>query len=269
MTLDPSHRIEDDEARERRRAEDRSREARRLWQRERGRVKRRLMLPLLVGVFLVASVPVSIVGQVVDAPLVSVAATVACLGVAIALLRLPFDSPVWTRGPVGEPRGAAWLEPLLDHGFAVFLERTIPPVVSELVPSVPQIDIDGLAIGPSGVYLIEPTSWRGNAVVRNGRLLVGDHDRTAEVETVRDKALIAATVLDEGLLQRIAVTPVVCVETGTAGMMAAWGVHITDGSALGRLLMDRPEVFDGETVVGIAGLADRRFPFRDPWTPRA
>jgi len=267
MTLDPSHRIEDDEARERRRSEDRSREARRLWHRERGRVKRRLMLPLLVGVFLIASVPVSIVGQVVDAPLVSVAATVACLGVAIALLRLPFDSPVWTRGPVGEPKGSAWLAPLLDQGFAVFLERSVPPVVSELVPSVPQIDIDSLAIGPSGVYLIEPTSWRGNVVVRNGRLFVGDRDRTSEVETVRDKALIAASVLDEGLPRRIAVTAVVCVQGGASAMNGAWGVHLVDAGALARWLTERPELFDGETVVGLAGLADRRFPFRDPWTP--
>jgi len=267
MTLDPEHRrIDAVEDAERRRAEDRGREARRLWVRERGRVKRIWMLPLLVTVFIVATLPVGIVGSLGGAPLVSVAATVAWVAVAVALYRLPYESPIWAMGPIGEPTGAEWLEPLLDVGFVVVLERTIPPPLTGLLTPVPRSDIHSLAIGPTGFYLIAPVGWRGTAVMRKGRLFIGDSDRTTEVEAVRDKAALVAASLDEGLPQRIPVTPVICAAGGGVGSAATTqGVHITDGSALGRWLTDQPAMFDGETVVQIAGLADRRLPRRDPW----
>ncbi len=267
MTLEPAHRrLDDDE--ERRRAELVALEARLFWRRERGRVKRRVMLPLVIVAFILVSVPVWIVGEVVHAPLVSVAASVACVGIAVALFRLPYEAPVWSWGPFGEPRAGKWLEPLLDVGYVVLLDRTLPPVVADLAARPSRTVIDSLLIGPPGVFLVEPTRWRGPLVVRDGRVSVGGTDRTLVVEEVRDKAMSTAVVLDAGLPRHIPIAPVVCSAGRGAGIGATVdSVRILEGGELGRWLAEQPEMLDGDTALRLAGVAERRLPARDPWSP--
>lgn len=269
MTLEPAHRrLDDGEDEERRLDELRAQEARLLWRRERGRVKRRLMLPLLIVAFILASVPVWVVGELAHAPLVSVAASVACVGIAVALFRLPYEAPVWGWGPIGEPRAGSWLEPLLDAGYVVLLDRTLPPVVAGLAARSSRAVIDSLLIGPPGVFLVEPARWRGPLVVRDGRVAVGGVDRTLLVEEVRDKALSVAVVLDAGLPRHIPVAPVVCASGRGAGLGATVdAVRILEGGELGRWLTEQPEILDGDTTLRLAALADRRLPVRDPWSP--
>lgn len=268
MTLDPAHRRLDevDEA-ARQRAEVLAQEAHRLWRRERARVKRGWMLPLLVVLFVLASTPLWIVGEALGAPMVSVAATVACVAIAVALFRLPYEAPIWSVGPIGEPKATPWLVPLLAAGYVVLLDRKLPPIVAGLAARPSRAIIDSLVIGPPGVFLVEPTRWRGAIVVREAQVLVGGTDRTLVVDEIRDKALATAVVLDAGLPRHIPIAPVVAAGRGAGVGVTAEGVRILDGAELGRWLADQPEVLDADTVLGIAGLADRRLPARDPWSP--
>jgi hypothetical protein len=227
-------------------------------ERERGRLKRRAALPLMVGSSVILMVATFLGLQAFGTFIASVTAVFVGVGFVYALFRLPFESLVWAKGIEGERKTAAFLEPLLDAGFVVLYNRQIPGMKG---------DIDSLVIGPTGVFPIETKNWGGRVTVKNDRLFVGDFDRTWVLEQVYREALAVQVALGEELTaQRVTVTPVICAIGGmTRSERTASGVHVTDGKRLARLLADRPRVFDDETVQRIARLADQRLRLPLPW----
>ena len=91
------------------------------WRMERERstlrVKRRAMLPLVVGTTLIVinvaflsllgfGVPVAVAGS-----------SIAAVGMLSALFRLPTELLFWAKGVEGERKAAAFIEPLLEAGY--------------------------------------------------------------------------------------------------------------------------------------------------------
>ena len=104
----------------------------------------------------------------VSAPLASLGAGVAGALCLFIVSRLPADAWYWSRGARGERRTAEYLEPLLAHGFVILHDRQIPGS---------RANIDHVAIGPSGIYVIETKYISGTIGVIGDRLVVSDRDR--------------------------------------------------------------------------------------------
>ena len=227
-------------------------------ERERGRLKRRAALPLIVGTSVIVMWGTFLALQTVGMAIASSAAVLVGAGFAFALFRLPYASLVWAKGVEGERRAAAYIEPLLDAGFVVLYNRLIPGI---------KADIDSLVIGPTGVFPIETKNWSGKVGVRNDRLFVGEHDRTWVVQQVYREALAVQVALGEELTkERITVTPVICAIGGVGSSdRVVSGVHVTDGKGLAKLLANRPAVLDEEAVQRIARLADRHLRAAYEW----
>jgi hypothetical protein len=83
----------------------------------------------------------------------------------------------WRRGAEGEERAGRRLEKLLQgSGVELLHDRRLPGS---------RANIDHLAVGPTGVTVIDTKRWRGRVRVRDGRLWVAGSDRTRIVEGVR------------------------------------------------------------------------------------
>jgi hypothetical protein len=162
------------------------------------------------------------------------------LGLAVAALvgwRLRFrpseQVTAWRRGAQGERRTARLLDRLNRDGFVVFHDLAVPGNTSA--------NVDHLAIGPSGVFVIDSKQWTGH--VRQGAdgLVWHNHaplDRT--LATARWEALAISRVL------ATRATPLLCVHGAhvQGGGLDAHGVAIVPAyllrSALGedRVLSD-------------------------------
>jgi hypothetical protein len=226
------------------------------------RLKRRAMLPLVVGTTLILMNVVFLASLQLGVPIAALVGGLVGLGCMYVLFRLPAESLVWTKGVEGEQKAAAFIEPLLDAGFVALFNRKIPGS---------QGDIDAIVIGPTGVFTIETKNWKGRVEVRNDRLFVGDINRTWVVAQVYREALaVQVTLGDELTAHRVTVTPILCAIGGAKfGGGIAGGVHVLDGKHLARTIVERPTVFDDEQVQGIARLADQRLRLAFEWEPKS
>ena len=112
---------------------------------------------------------------------------------------------------LSEPQTAAALAPLADQGWRILHDRCWPG-------STTGANVDHLAIGPGGVFVIDSKHWSGTIQVRDGRLWCGDDDRHDDtVDTVLRLTDAVADLLvevagsDPGLdvgLSPINITPV-------------------------------------------------------------
>jgi hypothetical protein len=110
------------------------------------------------------------------------------LGLAVAALvgwRLRFrpseQARTWRRGAQGERRTARLLDRLTRDGYAVFHDLAVPGKTSA--------NVDHLAIGPTGVFVIDSKQWTGSVHQSADGLVWHNHhrlDRT--LETVRWEA---------------------------------------------------------------------------------
>jgi hypothetical protein len=110
------------------------------------------------------------------------------LGVAVAALaswRLRFrpseQARTWQRGAQGERHTARLLDRLTRDGFVIFHDLAVPGNTSA--------NVDHLAIGPSGVFVIDSKQWTGSVHQGVDGLVWHNHyrlDRT--LETVRWEA---------------------------------------------------------------------------------
>jgi Nuclease-related domain len=93
------------------------------------------------------------------------------------LLKEQASERVWRRGSEGEERAGRGLEKLLQgSGVRLLHDRHVPGGV---------VTLDHVAVGPTGVTLIDKKRWRGKVRVRRGRLWVADRDRTEIIERLR------------------------------------------------------------------------------------
>jgi hypothetical protein len=160
------------------------------------------------------------------------------------------DAVAWRRGAAGERRTARLLDPLERHGWVVLHDLAVPGS---------HANIDHLAIGPGGVFVIDSKQYRGRFQLDpSGRLWHGRHSLAPTLRAVSFEADQAAQVLpDPG----VAVVPIVAVH----GAQVPWGKVVTDGAPvvtarrLPSLLGGLPPMLGPERVANLADQARVRF----------
>jgi hypothetical protein len=176
-----------------------------------------------------------------------------------AIVRLPSEALFWDRGARGERKTAEALAPLEEKGFVVLHDRLIPGGRG---------NIDHLAIGPSGIYVIETKNLKGSVEVTQDKLFISDKPRQGYVEQVYREAVATQIALAELLNPlRVTVTPVLCIHGAKTPRIdhAVAGVRLLSGSQLRRLAESAPRLLESEDVQLIAREADRRFRLPFSW----
>jgi hypothetical protein len=160
------------------------------------------------------------------------------------------DAVAWRRGAAGERRTARLLGCLERLGWAVLHDLAVPGSAA---------NIDHLAIGPGGVFVIDSKQYRGRLQVDpSGRLWHGPYPLAPTLRAVSFEADQAALVLpDPG----VAVVPIVAVH----GAQVPWGKVVMDGvpvvpaRRLPSMLRALPAVLGPERVAWLADQARVRF----------
>jgi hypothetical protein len=156
------------------------------------------------------------------------------------------NAAAWRRGAVGERRTARRLAALERHGWAVLHDLAVPGSTA---------NIDHLAIGPGGVFVIDSKQYRGRLQLDpTGRLWHGRYPLAPTLRAVSFEADQAAQVLpDPGVV----VVPIVAVH----GARVPWGNVVVDGvpvvtaRRLPSMLRQLPPVLAPERVAAVASQA--------------
>jgi hypothetical protein len=208
-------------------------------------------LPWRVAAILGIGVGGGVLGSLLAPRLGLVVAALAVVAVGWGLRFRPGpDAVAWRRGAAGERRTARLLGPLERYGWVVLHDLAVPGN---------RANIDHLAIGPGGVFVIDSKQYRGRLQLdRSGRLWHGRYPFAPTLRVVSFEADQAAQVLpDPGL----AVVPIVAVH----GAQVPWGKVVTDGvpvvaaRRLPGMLRQLPVVLGPERVVVLADQARARF----------
>ena len=160
------------------------------------------------------------------------------------------EAVAWRRGSAGERRTALLLGPLERHGWAVLHDLAIPGS---------RANIDHLAIGPGGVFVIDSKQYRGRLQLDpSGRLWHGRSPLAPALRAVSFEADQAAMVLpDPGL----AVVLIVAVHGAQVpwGKVVMAGVPVVAARRLPSMLRALPAVLGPERVAWLADQARVRF----------
>jgi hypothetical protein len=160
------------------------------------------------------------------------------------------DAIAWRRGAAGERRTARLLDPLEQQGWAVLHDLAIPGS---------RANIDHLAIGPGGVFVIDSKQYRGRLLLDpSGRLWHGRYPLAPTLRAVSFEADQAAQVLpDPG----VAVVPIVAVHGAQVpcGKVVMGGVPIVTARHLPSMLRQLPALLGPERVTAVANQARTRF----------
>ena len=160
------------------------------------------------------------------------------------------DAVAWRRGAAGERRTARLLGPLERQGWAILHDLAVPGSPA---------NIDHLAIGLGGVFVIDSKQYRGRLQLDlSGRLCHGRYPLAPTLQAVSWEADQAAQVLpDPG----VAVVPILAVH----GAQVPWGKVVTNGvpvlavRRLPSMLGSLPAVLGPERVTALADQARIRF----------
>jgi Nuclease-related domain len=160
------------------------------------------------------------------------------------------DAVAWRQGAAGERRTARLLAPLERHGWAILHDLAIPGSTANL---------DHLALGPGGVFVIDSKQYRGRLQLdASGKLWHGRHPLAPTLGAVSWEADQAAQALpDPG----VAVVPIVAVH----GAQVPWSKVVVDGvpvvavQRLPSMLRALPAVLGPERVADLADQARMRF----------
>lgn len=181
-----------------------------------------------------------------------------CLAGMVAVFHLPPEALYWDRGARGERRTAGALQPLMQSGFVLLYGRLMPDGRG---------DIDAIAIGPTGVWVVETKNLSGDVSIVNGTLFVKDRPRQAMVEQVYREAFAVQQIVGELLAPaHTMVTPTLCIQ----GARLPWlhhsvgGVRVVSGGKVRDLISQGPALLDPETVQKVAQAASRTL--REPWS---
>jgi hypothetical protein len=208
-------------------------------------------LPWRVAVILGIGAGGGVLGSLLAPRLGLVLGGLAAMAVGWGLrFRPSLDAVAWRRGSAGERRTAQLLEPLERHGWAVLHDLAIPGS---------RANLDHLAIGPGGVFVIDSKQYRGRLQLNpSGRLWHGHYPLAPTLQAVSFEADQAAVVLpDPGM----AVVPIVAVH----GARIPWGKVVVDGvpvvpaQRLPSMLRALPAVLGPERVAALADQARVRF----------
>jgi hypothetical protein len=184
-------------------------------------------------------------------------------GLLLAITEEPQSTTAWARGARGEEMLGAGLAGLADQGVRLLHDRRIPGT---------RANIDHLAIGPTGVHVIDAKRYRGppRLHVQGGilrprveRLLVGSRDCTRLVGGVRTQVDLVGSALDAAGLTEMPTHGVLCFVDADWPLIG--GSFVIDGVAvlwprlLGKRLLAPGPLGPDEVEAAHAALA-RRFP---------
>ncbi len=209
--------------------------------------------PLLVGVTLVLMLGVYLFVQaVIDPVWGGVAALLMGLASLVAIDRLDVAKS-WRVGAEGERKTASYLAGLEEGGFIVRHDRRVPGYGG---------NVDHIAIGPTGVWVIETKSYRGGVEVYGDRLEVNGQPRDKIVDQVYKQAIALQIALGDRLSALgVTVTPVLCLHRAKLGWAekGVRGVRIVDGRGLAKLVRMGESRLSEESVQQLAAEVDRLF----------
>jgi hypothetical protein len=160
------------------------------------------------------------------------------------------DAIAWRRGAAGERRTARLLGPLERHGWVVLHDLAVPNSAANL---------DHLAIGPGGVFVIDSKQYRGRLHLDpTGRLWHDRYPLDPALRAVSFAADQAALVLpDPGVVVR----PIMAIH----GAQVPWGKVLMDGvpvmpaKRLPSMLLALPSVLGPQRVAELADEVRVRF----------
>jgi hypothetical protein len=156
------------------------------------------------------------------------------------------DAVAWRRGASGERRTARLLDALERHGWAVLHDLAVPGS---------RANIDHLAIGPGGVFVIDSKHYRGRLQLDGaGRLWHGRYPLAPVLRAVDFEADRAAQVLTD---PDVVVVPIVAVHGAQVpwGKVVMNGVPVVSARRLPSMLRQLPAVLGPERVAGLADQA--------------
>lgn len=148
-----------------------------------------------------------------------------------ALFEGPNHVLVWHRGAIGEEETAKTLASL-PSSFVVLHDRTIPRSSA---------NIDHIAIGPPGVFVIETKRLSGRLTVRGDEVFVAGRRRTRIVEPARWEVTALLCIHRAELPWRIA---------------RVGGVAIVSGRGLTAALTEAPEVLAADQIERAVAVLD-------------
>jgi hypothetical protein len=216
------------------------------------------LLPALVALFCLLSFGVYLDALPYLGLAAGVPALLVCLGGMVVVFRLPSEALYWDKGARGERRTAEALEPLVQRGFVLLYGRLMPDSRG---------DIDAIAIGPTGVWVVETKNLSGDVSIVNDRLFVKDKLRQPMVEQVYREAFAVQQIVGELLAPaHTMVTPVLCIH----GARLPWfdhsvgGVRVVAGGKVAHVIGDGPQVLDASSVLHVADAAAHKL--REPWS---
>jgi hypothetical protein len=156
------------------------------------------------------------------------------------------DAVAWRRGAAGERRTARLLDSLERQGWAILHDLAIPGS---------RANINHLAIGPGGVFVIDSKQYRGRLQLdSSGRLWHGRYPLASALGAVSFEADRAAQVLtDPGVV----VVPIVAVHGAQVpwGKIVMNGVPVVSARRLPSMLRTLPTVLGAERIAGLADQA--------------
>jgi Nuclease-related domain len=208
-------------------------------------------LPWRVAVILGIGVGGGILGSLLAPQLGLVVGVLAAMAAGWGLrFRSSPEAVAWRRGAAGERRTARLLAPLERHGWAVLHDLAVPGS---------RANLDHLAIGPGGVFVIDSKQYRGRLQLDpSGRLWHGRYPLAPTLQAVSFEADRAAVVLpDPGM----AVVPIVAVHGAQVpwGKVVVRGVPVVAARRLPSMLRALPAVLGPERVADLADQARVRF----------
>jgi hypothetical protein len=160
------------------------------------------------------------------------------------------DAVAWRRGAAGERRTARLLDPLERDGWAVLHDLALPGS---------RANLDHLAIGPGGVFVIDSKHYRGRLQLDpSGRLWHGRYPLAPALGAVSFEADQAALVLTD---PDVVVVPVMAVHGAQVpwGKVVVNGVPVVAARRLPSMLRQLPAVLGPERVAALAAQARVRF----------
>ena len=208
-------------------------------------------LPWRMAAIAVAGVGGGLLGSLLAPRLGLVVAALVAVAAGWGLRFRPSpDAIAWRQGASGERRTARLLAPLERQGWAVLHDLAVPGS---------RANIDHLAIGPGGVFVIDSKQYRGRLQLdSSGRLWHGRHPVGSGLQAVSFEADQAAQVLPD---PRVVVLPIVAVHGAQVpwGKVVANGVPVVAARRLPSLLRQLPAVLGPERVAHLADQARVRF----------
>jgi Nuclease-related domain len=156
------------------------------------------------------------------------------------------EAIAWRRGAAGERRTARLLGPLERHGWVVLHDVAVPGS---------RANIDHLAIGPGGIFVVDSKQYRGRLQLDgSGRLWHGRYPLAPTLQAVSFEADQAARVL---LNPGVVVVPIVAVHGAQVpwGKVVMTGIPVVSARRLPRMLRELSAMVGPERVAWLADQA--------------